>query len=118
MLDWGCRGSVTPLSVCAAMLPFNVEWALPTVGFGGRCPPYTINTESLIARAIHAEARDEVGAGAAGHGEQLAAAGDAQALVERLDVVVDGVLGQVQLVGDFFFAAALHQLCQCLLKSR
>ena len=49
-----------------------------------------------------------------GHGQQLAAAGDAQALVQGLDVVVDRVLGQLQLRRDFLFAAADHQFGELL----
>src|SRR5688500_13459533 len=59
-----------------------------------------------FARRFHAELRGEAGLLAADEGEQLAAAADAEALVQGLDVVVDGVAAQLQLVGDLLLAAA------------
>src|SRR5687767_13410590 len=51
-------------------------------------------------------------------GEEFAAAGDAEALVEGLDVVVDGVAAQAELRGDFFFAVAFHQRVEGLGQAR
>src|SRR5688572_28178431 len=97
MLALGCRGSVTRSKGTRGGGGFQMRcragtahhhsswWAVPTLH------------ESLIPRRVHAQTRDEVGASVASHGQQLAAAGDAQALVQGLDVVVDRVLGQLQL---------------------
>ena len=67
---------------------------------------------------MQAELGGEVGAGVAGAGEELAAAADAETLVQGLHVIVDRVPAQIELEGDLLLTAPRQQLIQSLLKTR
>src|SRR5688572_2267176 len=83
----------------------------PRLSALGRLPPRPPRQRDaqLRSRVLHHLAR---------LGEQLPPAAHAEALVERLDVVVNRVAAQLQLVGDLLFAAADQEFFQRLGEAR